>query len=275
MAVVVYYVVTDHFTIYRYVEPFWMFTGQANVVLWTMLAALLLATLVVSNLYCRFLCPVGAMLGVMSQVTTLFRIKRWSECKTCRICERTCEWGAIRGPQIVSPSACAATTASGSTTTRRSASTGSSCTARACNLPVGCAGQRVRPQSVRLSVLRGDLGAPRLAGPEDRRDLKSDQREDQSLHPSRCVRRRMQDLDCSFSPLDTSTWLLAPTITPSTSGSRSMSAIPFSGPSRNTPVDKPVGEDRRLRDDRHASAEPRRLAGSRIEDVVIADAVLA
>ena len=101
VAVVVYYAFTDHFTIYRYVEPFWMYTGQANVVLWTMLAALLLATLVVRNLYCRFLCPVGAMLGVMSQVTTLFRIKRWSECKTCRICERTCEWGAIRGPQIV------------------------------------------------------------------------------------------------------------------------------------------------------------------------------
>ena len=35
------------------------------------------------------------------QRTTVFRIKRWSECKTCKICEKTCEWGAIRGPQIV------------------------------------------------------------------------------------------------------------------------------------------------------------------------------
>ena len=101
VAVVAYYAATDHFTIYRYVEPFWMYTGQASPVLWFMLGTLLLATLVVRNLYCRFLCPVGAMLGLMSQVTTLFRIKRWSECKTCRICERTCEWGAIRGPQIV------------------------------------------------------------------------------------------------------------------------------------------------------------------------------
>jgi len=31
----------------------------------------------------------------------VFRIKRWSECKTCKICEKTCEWGAIRGPKIV------------------------------------------------------------------------------------------------------------------------------------------------------------------------------
>ncbi len=101
VSVVAYYAVTDHFTIYRYVEPFWMYTRQGSVVLWSMLAALLLATLVVRNLYCRFLCPVGAALGIISQVTTLFRIKRWAECKSCKICERTCEWGAIRGPQIV------------------------------------------------------------------------------------------------------------------------------------------------------------------------------
>ncbi len=101
VAVVGYYAATDHFTIYRYVEPFWMYTRQGTLVLWTMLGLLLLATLVVRNLYCRFLCPVGAMLGIISHATTLFRIKRWSECKTCRICERTCEWGAIRGPQIV------------------------------------------------------------------------------------------------------------------------------------------------------------------------------
>ena len=101
VAVVGYYAATDHFTVYRYVEPFWMYTREGTVLLWTMLGTLIVASLVVRNLYCRFLCPVGAMLGVISQVTTLFRIKRWSECKTCKICERTCEWGAIRGPQIV------------------------------------------------------------------------------------------------------------------------------------------------------------------------------
>lgn len=101
VGVVAYYALTDHFSVYRYVEPFWMYTRQGTVVLWSMLAVLLLATLVVRNLYCRFLCPVGAFLGVISQVTTLFRIKRWKECNSCRICERTCEWGAIRGPKII------------------------------------------------------------------------------------------------------------------------------------------------------------------------------
>jgi heterodisulfide reductase subunit A-like polyferredoxin len=43
---------------------------------------------------------VGAALGLISNLT-VFRIKRWSECNTCRICEKKCEWGAIRGPKIV------------------------------------------------------------------------------------------------------------------------------------------------------------------------------
>lgn len=99
--VVGYYVVTSDHLIFRYVEPFWMFSWQGNAVMWTMLAVLLTASLFVRNLYCRFLCPLGAFLGVVSQVTTVFRIKRWSECSTCRICEKTCEWGAIRGPKII------------------------------------------------------------------------------------------------------------------------------------------------------------------------------
>jgi len=99
-AVVLYFIVTRDVQIYRYVEPFWMFGLFGTTAMWTGLAILLVATVFVRNLYCRFLCPVGALLGVMSKLT-VFRIKRWSECNTCKICEKTCEWGAIRGPQIV------------------------------------------------------------------------------------------------------------------------------------------------------------------------------
>ena len=101
VAVVGYYIATKQTSVYRYVEPFWMFTRSANALLWTMLAALLIATIVVRNVYCRFLCPVGAMLGIISQVTTVLPIKRWSECTSCKICERACEWGAIQGPKII------------------------------------------------------------------------------------------------------------------------------------------------------------------------------
>jgi polyferredoxin len=95
-----YFLATRDPLIYPYVEPFWMFGLHATPALWAGLGVLLVATVFVRNLYCRFLCPVGAALGLLSKLT-VFRIKRWSECNTCRICEKACEWGAIQGPRIV------------------------------------------------------------------------------------------------------------------------------------------------------------------------------
>jgi NosR/NirI family transcriptional regulator, nitrous oxide reductase regulator len=100
-AAITYFIATGDPLIYPYIEPFWMFGMQGKTpALWIGLTALLLTTVFVRNAYCRFLCPVGAALGLLSKLT-VFRIKRWSECSTCRICEKKCEWGAIRGPQIV------------------------------------------------------------------------------------------------------------------------------------------------------------------------------
>ncbi len=100
-AAVGYYLATREITFYRYIEPFWLFTRDATPVLWTMVGVLLVASIFVRNLYCRFLCPLGAALGLVSSVTTIFKIKRWSECSQCALCEKTCEWGAIRKRQIV------------------------------------------------------------------------------------------------------------------------------------------------------------------------------
>jgi NosR/NirI family transcriptional regulator, nitrous oxide reductase regulator len=100
-AVLAYFFVTKDTMVYRYVEPFWMFgRSETSLLLWGGIGMLLAATVFVRNLYCRFLCPVGATLGLMSYLT-VFKIKRWSECTTCKICEKTCEWGAIEGPKIL------------------------------------------------------------------------------------------------------------------------------------------------------------------------------
>jgi NosR/NirI family transcriptional regulator, nitrous oxide reductase regulator len=98
--ILLYFFATKNIGAFRFVEPFWMFTGQGTLPLWIAIAVLLTASVFVSNLYCRFLCPLGAFLGVLSNLT-VFRIKRWSECRTCRICEKACEWGAIQGPRII------------------------------------------------------------------------------------------------------------------------------------------------------------------------------
>lgn len=94
-----YFFWTAEISAYRYVEPFWMFTRQGSALMWVALGILLVATVFVRNLYCRFLCPVGAALGILSNAT-IFRIKRWKACNTCKICEKACEWGAIDGPNI-------------------------------------------------------------------------------------------------------------------------------------------------------------------------------
>jgi polyferredoxin len=99
-AAVGYYLMTREIAFYRYIEPFWIFTFDATTPLWIGLGALLLASVFVRNLYCRFLCPLGAALGLLSNLT-VFKIKRWSECNTCKLCEKTCEWGAIRKRQII------------------------------------------------------------------------------------------------------------------------------------------------------------------------------
>jgi polyferredoxin len=98
--VLAYFFVTRDVGVYRFVEPFWMFGLFGTTGMWVGLAVLLVATVFVRNLYCRFFCPVGAMLGILSNLT-VFRIKRWAECNSCKICEKTCEWGAIRGPKII------------------------------------------------------------------------------------------------------------------------------------------------------------------------------
>ncbi len=99
-ATLTYFLATADIPAFRFVEPFWMFTLRGTTAMWIGLAVLLAATVFVRNLYCRFLCPVGAFLGILSKAT-VFRIKRWKECDTCKICEKACEWGAIRGPEIV------------------------------------------------------------------------------------------------------------------------------------------------------------------------------
>jgi NosR/NirI family transcriptional regulator, nitrous oxide reductase regulator len=97
----VYFLITQNPLIYPYIEPFWMFGLHLRTpVLLAMLGTLLIASIFVRNLYCRFLCPLGAFLGVLSNLT-VFRIKRWSECNTCKICQKACEWGAIDGPKIL------------------------------------------------------------------------------------------------------------------------------------------------------------------------------
>ncbi len=87
-------------SIFQYFEPFGtLFFYSTSVVLWIILIAIVLASAVVKRFYCRYMCPLGAALGVMSLIS-LRRIRRVPQCTVCKVCEHACPTGAIRNEQI-------------------------------------------------------------------------------------------------------------------------------------------------------------------------------
>ncbi|MGQ9425261.1 4Fe-4S binding protein [Gilvimarinus sp. F26214L] len=92
--------VQSQVSIFQYFEPFGtLFFFSSSVLLWTILIAILAGSVFIPRFYCRYLCPLGAALGVVSLVSP-FRIKRVPQCEVCKVCENACPTGAIRGPQI-------------------------------------------------------------------------------------------------------------------------------------------------------------------------------
>ena len=63
------------------------------------LSAVLL-NLAVPRFYCRYICPAGALFGMLARLA-LWRIgKREDECTDCRLCERNCEGACQPASQI-------------------------------------------------------------------------------------------------------------------------------------------------------------------------------
>jgi polyferredoxin len=87
-------------SLYQYVEPFGtVFFLSTNVLLWTIALAFLVASAVIPRFYCRYVCPLGALLAVGSLVS-LRRIRRVEQCGHCHVCEQKCPTRAIRAEKI-------------------------------------------------------------------------------------------------------------------------------------------------------------------------------
>ena len=61
---------------------------------------LLLVGVFVGRPYCRFLCPYGAILGLLSKVSKWHADIPPEPCINCRLCEEVCPYGAIREPTV-------------------------------------------------------------------------------------------------------------------------------------------------------------------------------
>jgi len=61
--------------------------------IFAMFLTAVLLNLVIPRFYCRFVCPLGALFGIINRFA-IWRIgKRQSECINCKICEKSCEGG--------------------------------------------------------------------------------------------------------------------------------------------------------------------------------------
>ncbi len=87
-------------SIFPFLEPFGtVFFLSSSIALWGIAAAILVASAIVPRFYCRYACPLGAALAVVSTVSP-FRIRRVEQCDHCKVCEQACPTGAIEGPRI-------------------------------------------------------------------------------------------------------------------------------------------------------------------------------
>jgi polyferredoxin len=59
-----------------------------------LLAGIILLNRIVARFWCRYLCPLGGMLGLISKFS-IFRRQVATECKRCGICEHNCPTGTI------------------------------------------------------------------------------------------------------------------------------------------------------------------------------------
>ena len=88
------------FVICRY-DPFvafFRFGGSRNMLL--LGAGFLAVGIFVGRPYCRYLCPYGALLGLLSKVSQWHVEIPPSECIQCKLCEDACPYGAIREPTV-------------------------------------------------------------------------------------------------------------------------------------------------------------------------------
>jgi len=87
-------------SVFQYFEPFGtLFFFSSSALLWAILVAILIASVLVERFYCRYVCPLGAALGIVSLLSPL-RIKRVPQCGICKVCEHACPTGAIRSEKI-------------------------------------------------------------------------------------------------------------------------------------------------------------------------------
>lgn len=68
----------------------WLFSpAEVKLSAWIVTALVLVGSFFIERFWCRYLCPLGALSGLLSKVS-FFRLKRTAACTGCRRCDRVC-----------------------------------------------------------------------------------------------------------------------------------------------------------------------------------------
>ncbi len=98
---ILYAATSTDFVICRY-DPFiGFFRLDASFMMFMIGAMLLLIGVFIARPYCRFLCPYGALLNLVSRFSKKHITITPTECIQCRLCEDSCPFGAIEKPVLL------------------------------------------------------------------------------------------------------------------------------------------------------------------------------
>lgn len=117
LAVVVYQTARTAQLMFQNIDPYYalfnFFTGEVAVAAYSVLAAVILLSLIVERPWCKYLCPYGALLGLFNPIR-IFKLRRnVTSCISCKKCDNACPMNidvskreTISSPQCISCHKC-------------------------------------------------------------------------------------------------------------------------------------------------------------------------